>query len=191
MKENIESPRPALQVNGVYLDFSHKKALDSVSARFVSGKIHPLVGENGAGKSCLADILCGIKQPSGGTILLNDNPVCFSSSTQALKAGIAVVRQRPVLLEKGRVWENVFLGYCKNNRQIFCFKKTVKAKLDELCREWNVSLDSNLLIGDAADVERFYIALFTALLHDPAFLILDEPSALLNEEERRYILRRD
>ena len=60
--------------------------------------------------------------------------------------------------------------------------------MDELCHEWNVSLDSNLLIGDAADVERFYIALFTALLHDPAFLILDEPSALLNEEERRNFL---
>ena len=123
MKENIESPRPALQVNGVSLDFSHKKALDSVSARFVSGKIHALVGENGAGKSCLADILCGIKQPSGGTILLNDNPVCFSSSTQALKAGIAVVRQRPVLLEKAVFGKMFSLVTAKITDRFFASKR--------------------------------------------------------------------
>lgn len=188
MKESIENPCISLQLNGVSLNFAHKKALDNVSAGFVSGKIHALLGENGAGKSCLADILCGFRKPSSGTIALDGKPVLFATPAAALKSGIAVVRQHPALLEKGRVWENVFLGFSEKRKHFFAFKQTVKAKLDNLCREWNMSLDPDLAIKDATDAERFYIALFTALLHNPVFLILDEPSALLNEDERRNFL---
>ncbi len=184
MKESIEKPCTSLQLNGVTLNFAHKKALDNVSVSFVPGKIHALLGENGAGKSCLADILCGFRRPSSGTVVLDGKPVFFTSPAAALKSGVAVVRQHPVLLEKGRVWENVFLGYSEKRKRFFAFKQTVKAKLDSLCREWNVSLDPDLAIEDTTDAERFYIALFTALLHNPVFLLLDEPSALLNEEER-------
>ena len=177
-----------LQVKNLTLDFAHKRALNDVSINFVAGKTHALLGENGAGKSCLADILCGIKQPTDGTVLLNEKPVCFSSPAQALKAGIAVVRQRPVLAEKAKVWENLFLGYCEKENCFFADKKAVIKRLTELCREWNVMLEPELAVENATDVQRFYIALFTALLHNPVFLLLDEPSALLNADERKNFL---
>ena len=152
-----------------------KPVLNNVSLNFETGKIYGILGENGAGKSTLANILSGSILPSGGKIRIDGKPVVFNSPKDALKNGIAIVRQKRCISLEGYFYDNAMLAARTVN----------KKKLDKLRSEFDdcfgIEFNSGKPVEDYSEKERFYLSLFCELSHEPDFIILDEPAASINE----------
>ncbi|MCI1209976.1 MAG: ATP-binding cassette domain-containing protein [Treponema sp.] len=162
--------------------FSLKTVLDSVTAEFREGKIHALVGENGAGKSTLAALISGEKQPTSGVIKLDGEPVLFENRREAAQRGILLVHQRPLLARSITVKENILLGTASSARSRNYIKR-----LSDLRDHWAPGLNLNAIVQNIGADARFQTALLSALFRTPAVLILDEPSASLDWEQRRLL----
>ncbi len=162
-----------------------KTALDKVSLSFGAGKIHGLLGENGAGKSTLAKIISGADTPSSGKIFIDGAEISFSKPADALKKGIAIVNQRPLLASTLTAEENIILSSSKK-KSFFIPPKTPEELL-ALKKKWSPSLSLKTPVKDLGGNNRFYASLLSALLRHPDFLILDEPSAFLDMNERKSL----
>lgn len=168
-----------IELKNICMCFSHKTVLDGVNITFEEGKIHALVGDNGAGKSTLANILSGELKPTSGSILIDGEETVLKNSKQAIQHGISYVHQTPVLAESISIKENVFLGLDKKSR----------AQFNILSKIWLNDFEPSKLVKDVGSDTKFFIALMSALLKNPKFLILDEPTALLDEKQREYLFR--
>lgn len=171
-----------IQTHELTKKYTLKTALENVSVTFQQGKIHALVGENGAGKSTLAAILAGDIPPTSGTICLDNKPVIFKSAKDSLNAGINLVHQRPLLATKLTAKENIILKLPK-----LIYSK--KESLYQLKDKWAPELNLDSYIKDLGGNMRFYVSLIGALLRNPKCLILDEPSAFLDQEERKTLYK--
>ena len=169
-----------LELRQICLHFSKKTVLNKLSLCFNEGQLHALLGENGAGKSTAANIICGELSPDSGTILLDGKPVVFRTPKDAIQNGICYVHQRPMLADYITVKENLLLGL--NKEQKLLLKPEAEKWLPE------VNLNS-LVLKHGADT-RFFIALTSALIKKPKILILDEPSALLDDNQRIFLFEK-
>lgn len=178
-----------LELKHISRSFGGKQVLKDFSAVFETGRLYCLLGENGAGKSTLAHILSGLLTPTEGCIMIDGREVSFPSPKKAGLQGIEMVHQRPLLVKQLKVWENIALGkealwgpqFLGIVNKALCLKKTEK-----LLRDYTVGVElhpeqiTENLRGD----QLFYTALLAALYKTPSFLILDEPSASLDENQR-------
>ncbi|HPO03355.1 MAG TPA: ATP-binding cassette domain-containing protein, partial [Treponemataceae bacterium] len=156
------------------------QALGGVDIVFHPGEIHALLGENGAGKSTLVHILSGLYQPTSGCVRIGGRDFCFTSPSQALSAGVAMVHQQPLLSDELTVLENTLLGV----PGFFLSKKKALRSYAELQKLWNISLDPETQARTLAQADRLRAALLAAVYRNPDFLILDEPSSVFSPEER-------
>jgi general nucleoside transport system ATP-binding protein len=164
-------------------------ALDEVSLRLEPGEIHAVVGENGAGKSTLMKILAGEQRADSGQILIDGEPVRFTSSRDAMAAGIGLVHQEILLIDEFTVWENVVLGVepvttgvggrfgARLDRD--AARAAVAATIERAGFDLNPdSLAEDLSVGAKQKAE------IAKLLHrSVSVLILDEPTAALTPQE--------
>ena len=164
--------------------YLHKTVLEDLSLVFQGGMIHALLGENGAGKSTTAAVLSGALEPDGGRILIDGKAVRFSSPRDALRAGIVCVRQRPLIADGISVWENILLGTEYGSAGKKLKKGEIFSRAELLKSKWAPHLNFRALAAHIGGDERFYTALISALIREPRMLILDEPSALLDREQR-------
>lgn len=160
-------------------------ALDDVSLSFSRGELHMLLGENGAGKSTLVHILSGLDQPGNGCILIDKEKTVFKSPAQALERGIAMVHQRPLLADNLTVLENITLA----ERGFLVHRQCLEKRLEPLMHQWNCELDLSKPVRVLSPADRLRTALLCALITKPAFLILDEPTAILPPDERTKFMR--
>ena len=163
-----------LEIKDINVSFFSKDVLKNVSLSFEEGKIHALFGENGAGKSTLAKVLCGDLVPSSGEIFINNKKVVFTEPKDAIKNGICCVHQRPLLADSVSIKENILLGAPKVSNE------TIQNQLKEFIPEKNY----NSLVKNLSGAQRFFVSLCCALLKNPKYLILDEPTILLDQEQR-------
>ncbi|MDG3085375.1 ATP-binding cassette domain-containing protein [Vibrio hannami] len=99
-----------LEFNNISKQFPGVKALSNISFRTNAGSVHALMGENGAGKSTLLKTLSGLHQPTEGELVIDGEPISFSSAVDALEQGIAIIYQELNLVPELSVAENIFLG---------------------------------------------------------------------------------
>lgn len=159
-------------------------ALTDVNISFFTSEIHALLGENGAGKSTLVNILSGLIPPSNGIIKIADKMYSFNSPSDALRAGISIVHQKPQLVENATVFENIIMGQaCKHFFSVLNIK-TEKEKMEKFKSIWNIDLNLNEYVKKLSTEKKFYTAMFSALYQNPAFLILDEPVYVFSEKKR-------
>lgn len=178
-----------LCTDNISKSFEHKKALDNVSLCMNSGSIHALLGENGAGKSTLASIISGSQIPSTGSLSLGAvpfmtntisvKPVQFSSPQHAQEYGIVMVHQRPLIASSLTVLENCTLGIEKSFG--------AKSRLLKIQEEWNISVPLTKKAQFLNASQIFYAELLCALHKKPRLLILDEPTSLLDEVQRKKL----
>lgn len=155
-------------------------ALDEVDIIFQSGSIHVLLGENGAGKSTLVHILSGLLAPTRGRLSLNGEPLYLKGPKDALRRGIAMVHQRPLLCDELSALDNTLLSASGFLLQ----RKTATEQVRRINAEWGSELNLSVKAKNLSPSDRLKTALFGALLQDPAFLILDEPTAVLSPADR-------
>ena len=110
--ETVGADAPVvLELKGIGRTYGPVVALDNVNCKIRLGRVLGLVGENGAGKSTMLNIVCGTDTQTSGTIVLNGQEVAFDSYYEAAQHGIFRVFQELALIPNLSVWENIFLGH--------------------------------------------------------------------------------
>ena len=157
------------------------KALDFGVA---PGEILGLVGENGAGKSTLMKVLYGEEAPSSGKIYLDGKPVSFSSSQDAIRAGIGMVHQHFMLVPSLTLAENLVLGQepHKGRTNFFDLEAAI-AITEELAKKYNFKVFARARVVDVSVSMRQKLEILKALYRGAKILILDEPTAVLTPQE--------
>lgn len=166
-----------LELRDISLRYSKKIVLENLSIRFEGAKIHALLGENGAGKSTTANIICGELQPDSGELFLDDKPVIFANPKAAIEHGICYVHQTPMLADSISVRENLLLG----------IKKEYQKNIEPVTKMWIPTLNLATRVKELSGGMRFFIALCSALIKQPKLLLLDEPTALLDDTQKAFL----
>jgi ribose transport system ATP-binding protein len=164
--------------------FPGVRALDDVSFAVNAGEVHALVGENGAGKSTLIKILSGVYRPDAGDIVLNGVKVAFRHPIEALKAGISVIYQEFSLLPERSVAQNVFLGREIRKGLVLdnaAMRTETRRVLDLFGAGSRVSPDA--LVADLDVATQQMVEIAKAISLDARVVVMDEPTAALNEAE--------
>ena len=178
---------PILAVQNLSRRFPGVLALDNVSFDILPAEVHALVGENGAGKSTLIGILAGVYQPSAGQVLLDQKPTFFSDPLSSQRAGISVIFQEFSLLPHLSVAENVFIGR-EPKRGLMVDWVTMNRRTREILRTLNLELDPAMPVSDLAVSQQQLVEIARALSARARVIIMDEPTAALNEREAVRLL---
>ena len=162
--------------------FPGVKALDNVNLQVEEGEIHALVGENGAGKSTLMNVLSGI-YPYGsyeGDIIY-DGEVCkFDKIKDSEEKGIVIIHQELALIPYMTIGENMFLGNERGHKYKINWNET-NARAAELLKTVGLKEGPQTLIKDIGVGKQQLVEIAKALAKNAKLLILDEPTASLNE----------
>ena len=178
-----------LRMSHIVKEFSGVRALDDVTMEVRRGEIHAICGENGAGKSTLMNVLSGV-YPAGsyeGTIEFAGEEAHFSSIRDSEKVGIAIIHQELALSPYLSVAENVFLGNERVRGGVIDWKETNRAAAEYL-RKVGLDVDPTLRITDLGVGQQQLVEIAKALSKDVKLLILDEPTAALNDEDSEHLL---
>src|SRR5437764_6515051 len=169
---------PLLRTIGLTKRYGDFLANEKIDIDIWPRQIHALLGENGAGKSTLVKIIYGLIQPSAGEIRWQGEPIVLSGPSEARSRGIAMVFQHFSLFDNLTVAENVALGL--DGRESF---KDMSARLEQVSKTYGLPLDPRREVWQLSVGERQRIEIVRALMQDPKFLILDEPTAVLTPQE--------
>lgn len=181
--------RVILKMEHIVKEFPGVIALDDVNLTVHEQEIHAICGENGAGKSTLMKVLSGV-HPSGtyrGTIEFDGKPVKFSNLKQSEEAGIAIIHQELALIPELSVAENMFLGNEITERGSINWGRT-HAEAAKYLKMVGLDEDPETKIKDLGVGKQQLIEIAKALAKKCKLLILDEPTAALNEEESAHLL---
>jgi len=178
-----------LEMNNITKEFPGVKALSNVNFKVKRGEIHCLVGENGAGKSTLMKVLSGV-YPYGdyeGDIILNNEIQKYSGISDSEKAKIAIIYQELALIPEMTVYENTFLGHEIRNGFTINWNETI-AKSKELLKRVNLNINPATKVKDLGVGRQQLVEIAKAFSKDVKLLILDEPTAALNEDDSKNLL---
>ncbi len=176
---------PVFELRRIEKRFPGIKALDDVSFACNAGEVHALAGENGAGKSTLIKILSGVYQADSGTVLRDGVPVHFATPLDALKAGISVIYQEFSLLPDRTVAQNIFLGREPAGRFGRLDQRAMRAETERVLQMFGERrrFGADTLVGALDVAEQQLVEIAKALSLDAALIVMDEPTAALNEAE--------
>ena len=146
------------------------------------GEIHALVGENGAGKSTLMKMLFGMLTPTEGQIFVEGKEVRFSSSSDAIAAGLGMVHQHFMQVPSMTVAENLILGAETGNTWKVDRREAVRMT-KELSYNYNLKVEAQEKVEDISLAMRQKLEILKALYRGAHILILDEPTAVLTPQE--------
>ena len=183
MQQNI------LEMRGITKEFPGVKALDNVTFQVKRGEIKALVGENGAGKSTLMNVLSGI-YPYGsytGDIVVNGEVCRFKGIAQSEAAGIAIIHQELAMIPQLSIAENVFIGKSLSKNGIIDWNK-IRAATIPLLERVGLHEDPDTPINQIGVGKQQLVEIAKALSKNCKILILDEPTASLNEKDSKNLL---
>lgn len=170
---------PVLALSGLTRRYGDVVAVDALSLTLRRGEVVALLGENGAGKSTVVNMVAGMTQPDAGTIAIRGEPRRLTSARAALGAGIGVVHQHYALVSSFTVAESFALGEVAGRLD----RPALAARVRGLAAEAGLSVDPEAMIGslDVAGQQR--VEILKALARDIDLLVLDEPAAVLTPDD--------
>ena len=168
---------PILEVKGISKTFGKVKALDSVDFYLQKGVVHGLLGENGAGKSSLMNVLSGIYIPEQGTIKIQNKKIERLNPELASSLGIGMVHQEFRLIENFTIKDNLTLS--KANIFLENFKEAY-LKYSEI---FSLNSSYNTLVKDLSVGEKQKVEIMKLIFKNSAIMLLDEPTAVLTPQE--------
>ncbi|CAD7023872.1 sugar ABC transporter ATP-binding protein [Pseudorhizobium endolithicum] len=180
---------PILEMRGISKSFGAVKALSDVSFTVREGEIHALVGENGAGKSTLMKVLSGV-YPHGsyeGSILFDGHERQFRDINDSEALGIIIIHQELALIPLMSIAENIFLSNPPSRFGIID-RSAVHERTKALLAKVGLSEAPDTLITNMGVGKQQLVEIAKALSKDVRLLILDEPTASLNEKDSAALL---
>ncbi|KAB1914497.1 multiple monosaccharide ABC transporter ATP-binding protein [Micromonospora sp. AMSO31t] len=178
-----------LEMRSITKEFPGVKALADVNLVVRAGEIHAIVGENGAGKSTLMKVLSGV-YPYGsydGQIVYQGAETRFSDIRASENAGIVIIHQELALIPGMSIAENIFLGNEPRKRGAIDWKAANRMALDLMARV-GLREDPDTLVKDIGVGKQQLVEIAKAFAKDVKLLILDEPTAALNEADSQHLL---
>ncbi len=179
-----------LEMRNITKTFPGVKALDNVSFNVKQGEIHALVGENGAGKSTLMKVLSGV-YPHGsyeGEIYFQGKECQFQNINQSEEVGLVIIHQELALIPYLSIAENLFLGNERANYGVIDWNEAI-SKTKELLDRVGLHESPNTLITNMGVGKQQLVEIAKALAKKVKLLILDEPTASLNENDSEKLLQ--
>ncbi len=178
-----------LEMKSISKEFTGVKALADVNFQVARGEIHCLIGENGAGKSTLMKVLSGV-YPHGtytGDIVFEGAVQSFAKISDSVKAGIAIIYQELALFPDLTVYENIFAGNEVRRGAVVDWNRTIVHAKDML-RKVGLDVNPETLVKDLGVGKQQLVEIAKALAKNVKLLILDEPTAALNENDSENLL---
>ena len=176
------SNKYAVQMHGITKRFGSFYALTDVQLDVERGTIHSILGENGAGKSTLMNILYGLYRADEGEIFINGKKVNIKNPTAAIQAGIGMVHQHFMLVENFTVTQNIVLGSEPHTGIMTNMRKARQDVLD-IVKKYGLEVNPDARIRDISVGMQQRVEILKALYRGAEILILDEPTAVLTEQE--------
>ncbi|PBC71797.1 monosaccharide ABC transporter ATP-binding protein (CUT2 family) [Streptomyces sp. TLI_235] len=180
---------PVLEMRSITKTFPGVKALSDVNLSVAAGEIHAICGENGAGKSTLMKVLSGV-YPHGsyeGEILFEGEPCRFRDIRASEQRGIVIIHQELALVPYLSIAENIFLGNEHARRGIISWNRTL-THAAALLKRVGLHENPHTRIADIGVGKQQLVEIAKALAKEVKLLILDEPTAALNDEDSRKLL---
>lgn len=173
----------AYALTNIYKEYQSRRILNIPDLAVEAGKVYSLIGPNGAGKTTLLNILAFLSEPSGGTLCFNGRPVRFEQAClQSLRKKVVMVNQQPILFSTS-VFNNIAFGLKTRKISKKKHRPIVEKALDRVGMGRFIHADARYLSGG----ETRRIAVARALACDPEVLLLDEPTADLDVENRNAV----
>jgi ribose transport system ATP-binding protein len=172
-----------LHVQGVSKSFPGVKALEDMHLDLRAGEVLALVGENGAGKSTLMKVLTGAYDVDEGEFSLNGEPYEPTSTKHAQELGISIIHQEFNLMPDLTVAQNLFIGREPRGSGFFLNERRLNAQAQELIERLHLPLTPKELVGNLTVAKQQMVEIGKALSYDAKLLIMDEPTAALNDAE--------
>ncbi len=178
-----------LEMKNITKIFPGVKALNNVNLKVKQGEIHALVGENGAGKSTLMKVLSGVYEHGTytGDILFKNKLCEFKNIKQSEHLGIVIIHQELALIPFLSIAENIFLGNERSKNGIVDWNETTK-KTIELLKKVGLDESPKTLIANIGVGKQQLVEIAKALSKEVKLLILDEPTAALNENDSQNLI---
>ncbi|MDO7907152.1 sugar ABC transporter ATP-binding protein [Paenibacillus sp. JX-17] len=179
-----------LEMRGITKTFPGVKALENVNLKVRKGEIHSLCGENGAGKSTLMKVLSGV-YPHGsydGQILFEGKECQFKDIKQSEELGIVIIHQELALIPYLSIAENIYLGNERAKGGVIDWNETYVGT-QELLHKVGLSENPNTLVTNIGVGKQQLVEIAKALSKRVKLLILDEPTAALNEDDSENLLQ--
>ena len=184
---------PLLEIREISKFFGSVISLQEISTTVRAGQVTCILGDNGAGKSTLIKILSGVYQPDHGQLLMNDEPVSFTTPRQSLDAGIATVFQDLAMVPLMAIWRNFFLGSEPTKGwgpfQRFDMEKAKRITRKEMLDMGIDIRDPDQPVGTLSGGERQSVAIARAVHFGAKLLILDEPTSALGVKQAGVVLK--
>jgi ribose transport system ATP-binding protein len=179
-----------IAVKNLSKSFPGVKALQDVQFDLQAGEVHALMGENGAGKSTLMKILAGVYTRDAGEVLLDGKPVEITSPAHAQSLAIGIIHQELYLMSHLTAAQNIFLGRePKGKLGLFLDEDKLNRDTQLLFDRMHLALPPDTRIGDLTVARQQMVEIAKALSHKSRVLIMDEPTAALNNAEIEELFR--
>ena len=173
-----------LSATGIGKRFGGVVALDNADFSCEPGEIHALLGENGAGKSTMVKVLCGVQPPDSGTLTYDGQPERFRSPSEAVAAGIVPVFQELSLVPHLSVAQNLFMGREPRSFLGLIDARAMNRAARRLLEDLSFTgIDPAAAVADLPLAERQLVEIAKAIGRKPRVLILDEATSALTQRE--------
>ena len=172
-----------LKLEGVTKSFPGVKALSDMHLELRRGEVLALVGENGAGKSTLMKLLSGIHTAEQGRFFLNGEPYEPNGPKHAQELGISIIHQEFNLMPDLTVAQNIYVGHEPRTGSFFLNDRKLNTQAKKLIERLHLSLQPKWIVGDLTVAKQQMVEIAKALAYDAKVLIMDEPTAALNDRE--------
>jgi ribose transport system ATP-binding protein len=174
---------PLLEMHGIVKTFPGVRALGGVDLDVRHGEVHCLLGQNGAGKSTLIKVLAGAHQPDEGLISWRGEPVSLGDPQAAMSLGIATIYQELDLVAGLTVADNIFLGRESSRFGLTRPAVANRAASRLLTRLGHPEIRPTAEVGGLSAAAQQMVSIARALSQDAKLIVMDEPSAVLDNEE--------
>ena len=184
------APNPIVSIRKLSKSFSGVRALDNCQFDLLPGEVHALMGENGAGKSTLMKVLAGVYQKDAGEILLDGRPADIVSPHAAQGYGIGIIHQELNLMNHLSAAQNIFIGREPRGRLgVFLDENALNEQARHIFETMHLQLDPRISVGTLSVAKQQMVEIAKALSFDSRVLIMDEPTAALNNAEVADLFR--
>ncbi|GHJ42108.1 sugar ABC transporter ATP-binding protein [Streptomyces sp. TS71-3] len=183
-------PRPLVEADGIVKRYGPTVALQDGRLTVLPGESHALVGRNGAGKSTLVRILTGLQAPDAGTVLFDGEPAPALGDRDAWRQKVACVYQHPTVVPELTVAENLFINRQPAGRRGFFSWRTLRTEAARLLDTWDIHVDPDARTAELKVEDRQMVEIARALSGGARFIILDEPTAQLDNREIERLFAR-
>ena len=171
-----------VEMRGITKRFGEVLANDHIDLAIPDQSIHAIIGENGAGKSTVMNILYGFYTADDGEIVVDGQPRQINGPADAIKLGLGMVHQHFMLVEPLTVTENIVLGAEPTAGLSIDYRKA-RARVHEISEQYGLKIDPDARVGNLSVGQQQRVEILKTLYRGARILILDEPTAVLTPQE--------